>query len=109
MGGQVVKYTIPGNQLSARGVPNRSLVIGGLAAIVVPVVGVVIGFILGVYASELQRVGNFYDTRVGSPDQRTPGGCGRGGSWSSPSFRTVPAASGRHRLSGTAPQRVAAL
>jgi uncharacterized protein YqgC (DUF456 family) len=60
-GGQVVKYTIPGKQLRTRGVPNRSLVIGGLVAIVgffvVPVVGVLIGFVLGVYASELQRVG----------------------------------------------------
>ena len=60
-GGQVVKYTIPGRQLKARGVPNRSLVSGGLLAIVgffvVPVVGLFLGFVLGVYASELQRVG----------------------------------------------------
>jgi uncharacterized protein len=60
-GGQVVKYTIPGKQLKARGVPHRSLVIGGLVAIVgffvVPVVGLFIGFVVGTYASELQRVG----------------------------------------------------
>ena len=60
-GGQVVKYTIPSRQLRTRGVPNRSLVVGGLVAIVgffvVPVVGVFIGFVLGVYASELQRLG----------------------------------------------------
>lgn len=60
-GGQVVKYTVPGKQLRSRGVPNRSLVIGGLVAIVgffvVPIVGLFIGFVLGVYASELQRVG----------------------------------------------------
>ncbi|HLM19752.1 MAG TPA: DUF456 domain-containing protein [Acidimicrobiia bacterium] len=59
--GQVVKYTIPGRQLKARGVPNRSLMIGGLVGVVgffvVPVVGLFIGFVLGVYASELQRVG----------------------------------------------------
>ena len=71
--GQVVKYTIPGKRLSAAGVPGRSLAIGGLMAIVgffvvpvvgllvgffvVPVVGVFIGFVLGVYASEVQRVG----------------------------------------------------
>lgn len=59
--GQIVKYTIPGQRLRADGVPNRSLVVGGLVAIVgffvVPVVGVVIGFVLGVYASEVQRVG----------------------------------------------------
>lgn len=59
--GQIVKYTIPGRGLRADGVPNRSLIVGGLVAIVgffvVPVVGVFIGFVLGVYASELQRVG----------------------------------------------------
>ena len=60
-GGQVVKYTIPGRQLRTRGVPSRSLVIGGLIAIVgfflVPLVGLLMGFVVGVYASELQRVG----------------------------------------------------
>jgi uncharacterized protein YqgC (DUF456 family) len=59
--GQIVKYTIPGRRLRTEGVPNRSLVVGGLVAIVgffvVPVVGVFIGFVLGVYASEVQRVG----------------------------------------------------
>lgn len=59
--GQVVKYTIPGRRLRADGVPNRSLVVGGLVALVgffvVPVVGMFIGFVLGVYASEVQRVG----------------------------------------------------
>lgn len=60
--GQVAKYAIPGRGLRAHGVPNRTLVVGGLVAIVgffvVPVVGVFIGFVLGVYASEVQRVGS---------------------------------------------------
>lgn len=59
--GQIIKYTIPGRQLRTDGVPNRSLVVGGLVAIVgffvVPIVGVLIGFVLGIYASEVQRVG----------------------------------------------------
>jgi uncharacterized protein YqgC (DUF456 family) len=59
--GQIVKYTIPGRRLRADGVPQRSLAVGGLLAIVgffvVPVVGVLIGFVLGIYASEVQRVG----------------------------------------------------
>lgn len=59
--GQIVKYTIPGRRLRTDGVPNRSLVVGGLVAIVgffvVPIVGVFIGFVLGIYASEVQRVG----------------------------------------------------
>jgi uncharacterized protein YqgC (DUF456 family) len=59
--GQVVKYTIPGRRLRTDGVPQRSLAFGGMLAIVgffvIPVVGVLIGFVLGIYASELQRVG----------------------------------------------------
>jgi len=59
--GQVAKYLVPRRRLEAAGVANRSMVIGGLVAIagffVVPVVGVFIGFVLGVYASEVQRVG----------------------------------------------------
>ena len=59
--GQIVKYTIPGRGLRAAGVPNRSLIAGGLLAIVgffvVPLVGVLLGFVLGVYGSEVQRVG----------------------------------------------------
>jgi len=55
----VVKYTWPGKRLQQVGVPNRSLVIGGLLGIVgffvVPVVGLAIGFLLGTYLSEAQR------------------------------------------------------
>lgn len=57
----IVKYTIPGRSLKATGIPNRSLVAGGLLGIlgffVVPVVGLFVGFVLGVYLCELQRVG----------------------------------------------------
>ena len=60
--GGVVKYALPGRRLQAVGVPNRSLVAGGLLGIVgffvVPVVGLVLGFVLGVYLSELQRLGS---------------------------------------------------
>jgi uncharacterized protein YqgC (DUF456 family) len=59
--GQFVKYAIPGRQLKASGVPNRSVVIGGLTGIVgffvIPVIGLIVGFVLGVYVSEYQRVG----------------------------------------------------
>ena len=59
--GTVVKYAVPGRRLQATGVPTRTLVVGGLAGVVgffvVPVVGLVVGFVAGVYASELQRVG----------------------------------------------------
>jgi uncharacterized protein YqgC (DUF456 family) len=60
-GGSIVKYLVPGRRLKASGVPNRTLVVGGLLAFVgffvVPVVGLFIGFVLGVYLAERFRVG----------------------------------------------------
>jgi uncharacterized protein YqgC (DUF456 family) len=59
--GTVVKYAVPGRQLKAIGVPNRSLLAGGVLGIVgffvVPVVGLFLGFVLGIYLSERQRLG----------------------------------------------------
>ena len=59
--GAVVKYLVPGRGLKAVGVPGRTLVAGGLLGFVgffvVPVIGLFLGFVLGVYLSELQRVG----------------------------------------------------
>jgi hypothetical protein len=56
-----VKYALPGRGLRTAGVPSRTLIAGGLLGIVgffvIPVVGLVVGFVLGVYLSELQRVG----------------------------------------------------
>lgn len=59
--GTVVKYAVPGRSLKAGGIPNRSILLGGLLGIVgffvIPVIGLVLGFVLGVYLSEQQRVG----------------------------------------------------
>jgi uncharacterized protein len=59
--GAVVKYAVPGRRLKATGVPRRSLVAGGLLGIVgffvVPVVGLFIGFVAGVYLAEAHRLG----------------------------------------------------
>jgi hypothetical protein len=59
--GTVVKYTIPGKRLQAAGVPTSSIVAGGLLGIigffVVPVVGLFVGFVGGVYLAEVRRVG----------------------------------------------------
>jgi uncharacterized protein YqgC (DUF456 family) len=59
--GTVVKYVIPGRRLKTAGVPRSTLVIGGLLGIVgffvVPVVGLFVGFVLGVYAAERHRLG----------------------------------------------------
>ncbi|MGH8958280.1 MAG: DUF456 domain-containing protein [Acidimicrobiia bacterium] len=58
--GQVGKYFFPGKQLKEAGIPRRSLWIGAALSIVgfflVPVVGFIIGFVLGVYLSERQRL-----------------------------------------------------
>ncbi|MFD4294973.1 DUF456 domain-containing protein [Rhodococcus sp. NPDC058532] len=55
----VVKYTWPGRRMRDAGVPNRSLVIGALLGIVgffvIPVIGLLLGFLLGTYLSEAQR------------------------------------------------------
>jgi uncharacterized protein YqgC (DUF456 family) len=60
-GGTVVKYLVPGRQLKASGVPNRTLLVGALLAFVgffvIPVIGMFIGFPLGVYVAERARVG----------------------------------------------------
>ena len=56
----VVKYLVAGRHLKRAGVPNRTLVWGGLAGIVgffvLPVVGLPVGFVLAVYLVELSRL-----------------------------------------------------
>ncbi len=59
--GAVVKYAVPGRRLKATGVPRRTLLLGAALGLVgffvVPVVGLAIGFVLGVYLAEADRVG----------------------------------------------------
>ncbi|HET6626069.1 MAG TPA: DUF456 domain-containing protein [Nocardioidaceae bacterium] len=59
--GAIVKYAVPGRRLKSTGVPNRSIMLGGLLGIVgffvVPVIGLFAGFVLGVYLAEYHRVG----------------------------------------------------
>ena len=47
--------------LRSKGVPSSSLVVGGVLGVVgffvVPVIGLPLGFVLGIYLAELQRVG----------------------------------------------------
>ena len=63
--GQSLKYLIPGKQMKASGVPNWVLVVGGVGAVVgffvIPVVGLVIGFIAGVFVAEAFRLKTFKD------------------------------------------------
>ncbi|MGE5828964.1 MAG: DUF456 domain-containing protein [Micromonosporaceae bacterium] len=60
--GMVVKYAWPGRKLKRTGVPYRSLFAGGVLAVVgffvVPVVGLVLGFLLGIWLAERVRLGD---------------------------------------------------
>jgi uncharacterized protein YqgC (DUF456 family) len=59
--GAAVKYLVPGKRLKSAGVPNTALFAGGVLGLVgffvVPVVGLILGFVLGVYLVERMRVG----------------------------------------------------
>ncbi|MEV5836548.1 DUF456 domain-containing protein [Nocardia sp. NPDC052112] len=56
----IIKYTWPGRKMKDAGVSNRALFIGAIFGIVgffiIPVVGLFVGFVLGVYLSELHRL-----------------------------------------------------
>ncbi|MHB1065234.1 MAG: DUF456 domain-containing protein [Georgenia sp.] len=55
----VAKYVLAGRFLTRAGVPGRTLAVGGLLGIVgffvVPVVGLLLGFVLGVHLMEMGR------------------------------------------------------
>jgi uncharacterized protein YqgC (DUF456 family) len=59
--GQVIKYYTAGRHVTASGVPRRSLVVAGLAGIagffLIPVLGLVAGFVGGLYLAERLRLG----------------------------------------------------
>jgi uncharacterized protein len=59
--GAAIKYLLPGKRLKRMGVPNTALFAGGVLGLigffVIPVVGVLIGFVLGVYLVERVRLG----------------------------------------------------
>lgn len=56
----VVKYAWPGRRLKSAGVPNAALLTGAILGIigffVIPVIGLVIGFVLGIHLFELRRL-----------------------------------------------------
>jgi uncharacterized protein YqgC (DUF456 family) len=59
----VIKYAWPGRNLKRSGVPNTSLLAGGLLGVVgffvIPVVGLLVGFVLGVLLAERARLGTW--------------------------------------------------
>jgi uncharacterized protein YqgC (DUF456 family) len=62
LAGAVVKYLVPGRHLRRAGVPSSTLVAGAVTGFVgffvVPVVGLPLGFVLGIYLVELRRLGH---------------------------------------------------
>ncbi|BBH63757.1 hypothetical protein ACTI_04420 [Actinoplanes sp. OR16] len=61
VGGLVIKFLWPGKKLKTTGVPNSALLAGGVLGLigffVVPVVGLVLGFVLGIWLVEVNRLG----------------------------------------------------
>lgn len=59
--GTIAKYAIPGRRLRTEGVPHATLWLGAVGAVigffVIPVIGLFVGFVAGVYAAERRRVG----------------------------------------------------
>ncbi|GAA1796491.1 DUF456 domain-containing protein [Luedemannella flava] len=57
--GSILKWVLPGRDLKKRGVPALAMLAGGVLGIVgffvVPVVGLPLGFVLGVFLAELAR------------------------------------------------------
>lgn len=70
--GSIAKYLLPGRRLRDAGVPGRTLAFGAVLGIVgffvVPVVGLLLGFVLGVYLGELARL---RDSRLAWPSTRS--------------------------------------
>jgi uncharacterized protein len=57
---QAVKYAVPGRRLRVQGVPASTLVVAAVAAVagffVIPIVGLVVGFVGGVLVAEAARL-----------------------------------------------------
>jgi uncharacterized protein YqgC (DUF456 family) len=60
--GWLIKYLIPGKNLRNAGVPTRTMLAGAVLGVigffVVPIIGFLIGFALGIYLAELVRLGH---------------------------------------------------
>jgi uncharacterized protein YqgC (DUF456 family) len=60
--GTVVKYAVPGRRLKRDGIVTSTLLAGAVLGVVgffvLPVVGLIVGFVLGVYLAEWRRLGS---------------------------------------------------
>lgn len=61
--GQVLKYLLPHKSMTAAGVPGRTILVGWIAGIagfiLIPIVGLPVGFIAGVLLAEMLRLGQW--------------------------------------------------
>lgn len=59
--GSIAKYTLPGRSMTQAGVPRRSTLTGAALGLVgffvIPVLGLLVGFVLGVFLAERARLG----------------------------------------------------
>lgn len=57
--GYVVQYVVPGRHLGRAGIPKRSSLVGVIFGVigffVIPVIGMLVGFVLGVFVAEMAR------------------------------------------------------
>lgn len=57
---QVLKYTVPSGRMVGAGVHRSSIIVGSVLGMVgffvVPVIGLILGFVVGVYAAERRRL-----------------------------------------------------
>lgn len=60
--GTVVKYAVPGRRLRDAGIPSSTqwtgVALGVVGFFVIPVIGLLIGFVLGIYLAERRRLGS---------------------------------------------------
>jgi uncharacterized protein YqgC (DUF456 family) len=61
LAGTALKYLLPGRRMRTEGVPTATMLAGGALGLVgffvVPVIGLFLGFVLGVYLAERSRLG----------------------------------------------------
>lgn len=59
--GTVVKYVVPGRRLKDIGIPSSTqwtgVALGAVGFFVIPVIGLFVGFVLGIYLAERSRLG----------------------------------------------------
>ncbi|NAZ87565.1 DUF456 domain-containing protein [Kineococcus indalonis] len=86
--GQVAMYLVPGRRLTRAGIPRTTLLLGGALGVVgffaVPVLGLPLGFVLGVFLAELARSPRARPGAGPAGGAATPRSPGRAGAaWSS--------------------------